>query len=59
VLRQDFAALRLSFSPEMPSYAQKRPSDKKFHKLKLENHKSLILCGKLFSERMEFSSALI
>jgi hypothetical protein len=27
VLHQDFAALRLSFSPEMQSYAQKRESD--------------------------------
>jgi hypothetical protein len=41
VFHQDFAALRLSSSLEMPSYAQKLPSDKEFHELQFYFSKSL------------------
>jgi hypothetical protein len=41
VLYQDYAALRMSSSPEMHSYAQKQGSDEEFHELRLNFSKSL------------------
>jgi hypothetical protein len=58
VLCEDFAALRLSFAPEMPSYAQKWPSDGKFHGAQDKFHKSLNLRKKFFCGLEELANAL-
>jgi hypothetical protein len=59
VFHQDFAALRLSSSPEMPSYAQKRASDKAFHHLQFYFFKSLNLKKKMFHKIEDLPRALI
>jgi hypothetical protein len=58
VLCEDFAALRSSFAPEMPSYAQKWPSDGKFHGAQDRFHKSLNLRKKFFCGLEELANAL-
>jgi hypothetical protein len=58
VLHQDFAALRSSSSPEMPSYAQKAPSDAGIQFQQGGAGKCLNLKGKSFCELEELLSAL-
>jgi hypothetical protein len=58
VLYQVYAALRLSSSPEMASYAQKRPSDAGFPDQEGRTGKCLNLKEKIFCELRELLSAL-
>jgi hypothetical protein len=58
VLHQVFAALRLSSSPETPSYAQKWPSDAEFLARQGCAGKCLNLKEKIFCELRELLSAL-
>jgi hypothetical protein len=59
VIHQDFAALRLSSSPEMPSYAQKPQSDEGFHRLPFYFSKPLNYKKKLSGKIEDLLSGLI
>jgi hypothetical protein len=58
VFCEDFAALRLSFTPETHSYAQKWSSDAGFHGIGTRFLKSLISQEKFFCRFGELANAL-